>query len=368
MKKLVYLIPLLIIPLVFVFFKLKKEDRYYSVEERELKKVVYASGVVRPPDYVVVRPQVSGYVKKVLVKENDRVRKGQLMAIIDDGGLTYAYEEALSQKALVDGRLREDSDYLRALREDMDRAQLRLEQERRHLERRERLFQRGLIPREQYENAKTTYELALKEYQKAQAVYKDTLSSLRKESQRLQAQVNRLKEELRKYEVRSPTDGLVLKKYVNVGDYVNPVGQDVKLFTVGNTQSWEVLLDVDEEFLSLVKEGDRVYLVLDVYPDKGFEGRVERVIRDVDRSRRVFQVKVKADLPPDTPANATVEANIVVYEKKALVIPKEAYRDRKVIKFDGVRLLEVPVKVGVEVDGYLEVLEGLKAGDRVKLP
>ena len=368
MKKLVYMLPTLLILGVLIVLKLTNKENLAVVEEREVKKVVYASGIAKPPDYVLIKSEVSGYVKEVYVKEGDKVRKGQVLALLDAGPLVDALEEAKVRKILVEEKLKKDSPYLKSIEEEIMQAQIRLEQEKKNLQRRENLYERGLIPKEQYEIAKTNYETALKSYEKLNAVYQDSVNSLMRERQALAAQVERISKEIQKYTIKSPIDGVVLNKFVNRGDYINALSQDNKLFSVGNVERWEVILDVDEEFVQWIKKGMRVYLTLDAFPDAGFEGTVEEIIRDVDRSRRVFQVKVLADLPPETPAGATVEANILVYSRKSLVIPKEAYKDGKVLKYEGVRFVEVPVKVGVEVDGYVEVLEGLRRGDKVKIP
>ncbi len=368
MKRLLYILPIVIIPLVTIYLlRHKGNDKYYTVEERLVKKLVYASGIVKPADYVIIRSEVSGYVKEIFVKENQAVTKGQKLALIDSGSLVYKLQEIQSRLGLVEDRLNPNSDYIKALQEDIRKLEIKLQQDKLNLERRENLFQKGLIPKEQYENAKTNYEITQKEYEKALAVYRDTIGSLKKERQFLQSQLNQIKRELDKYYITSPINGFVLKKYINIGDYINAISQDNKLFSIGSKKKWEVILDVDEEFLGFIKEGMITYITLDTYPNETFQGTVEEIVRDVDKGRRVFQVKVSVNLPERTPANATAEANIVVYEKKAPVIPKEALKNGKVVKFDGVRLSEVNVKVGIELDNYLEVLEGLKVGDKIKL-
>ncbi len=368
MKKLIYTLPIFIIPLVTIYLLSHKDgDKYYTVEERPVKKLVYASGVVRPSDYVIVRSEVSGYVKEIFVKENQLVTKGQKLALIDPGPLVYRMQEIQARLNLVEDRLNPNSDYVKSLQEDIRKLEIKLQQDKLNLERRENLFQKGLIPKEQYENAKTNYEITQKEYEKAWAIYRDSLVSLRRERQILQAQLNQIKSELDRYYITSPINGFVLKKYVNIGDYISAVSQDNRVFSIGGKGEWEVILDVDEEFLGLIKEDMIAYVTLDAYPTETFQGKVKEIIRDVDKGRRVFQVKLSIDLPERTPANATAEANIVVYEKRALVIPKDAVKEGKVIKFDGVRLREVDVRLGQEIDNYVEVLEGLKVGDKIKL-
>ena len=71
-----------------------------------------------------------------------------------------------------------------------------------------------------------------------------------------------------------------------------------------------------EKYAGLVKEGQRVALKLDAYPDRTFEGKVAKIIREVDRSRKLITVTVFADLPKETPFGATVDGQIEVENKK----------------------------------------------------
>jgi HlyD family secretion protein len=365
MRKLFFpLAVLLTVGALLVFFDKSNKVKVFVVEERPIKKVVYASGYVKPVDYVVVRSEVSGYVQKIMVKEGDKVKKGQILAIIDPGSLTASLQEIEERLKLAEDRLREDSDYRRNLTEQVQIAKRNMEQAQRYLERRKSLAEKGLIPKEQYEEAKRAYENAKSEYQRALAVYEDAIASLFSEEKTLYANKERIKREIERYYIRSLVDGIVLNKYVDVGDYVNYMS-DNKLFSIGNEKDKEVVLNVDEEYASMIKEGMKVFLSLDIYPDKVFEGTVKLVKEELDRNKKTLEVRTSAPLPAEVPAGATVEANILVEEKKALVIPTSAYKDGFVYKYEGVRKVKVPVKVGTQVDGYIEIIEGLKKGDKV---
>ncbi|SNZ13941.1 efflux RND transporter periplasmic adaptor subunit [Hydrogenobacter hydrogenophilus] len=365
MKKLFFPLGVLLTvgALLVVFYKSNKV-KVFVVEERPIKKVVYASGYVKPVNYVVVKSEVSGYIQEIRVKEGDKVKKGQILAVIDPGPVLASLKEAEERLKLVRERLREDSDYRKSLQEQVDITKRNMEQAQRYLERRKNLSERGLIPKEQYEEAKRSYENAKSEYQRALAVYEDAITSLKSEEKTLYANKEKIKREIERYYIRSPVDGIVLNRYVEVGDYVNYMS-DNKLFSIGNEKDKEVVLNVDEEYASMIKRGMKVFLSLDIYPDKVFEGTVKLVKEELDRNKKTLEVRASAPLPAEVPAGATVEANILVEEKKALVIPISAYKDGYVYKYERVRKVKVPVKVGSQVDGYIEIIEGLKKGDKV---
>jgi Membrane-fusion protein len=76
-----FLIPLLVLPLVFLTWSyLHREPKTAVAQIKEVKKFVYASGYVEPEDFVLVKSEVSGIVEAVYVKEGDKVKKGQVLA------------------------------------------------------------------------------------------------------------------------------------------------------------------------------------------------------------------------------------------------------------------------------------------------
>ncbi|MCX7989988.1 MAG: efflux RND transporter periplasmic adaptor subunit, partial [Aquificaceae bacterium] len=220
---------------------------------------------------------------------------------------------------------------------------------------------------EAYEQSKAQYETAQKEYDRARQTYEDAVMSLRADERVLMAERQRLIKEREKYIIKSPIEGYILKRFVNPGDYINHVGQENRLFSIGS-KGWEVWLEVDEEYAGMIKEGQRVNLRVDSFPGRDFEGRVLQVVKEVDRARKLITVKLGADLPQETPTGATVEGHIEVERRRALLIPAKAYSDGHVLLYDGVRRVKVPVKLGKQYGEFVEVKEGLKPGDRVLLP
>jgi Multidrug resistance efflux pump len=155
-----FLIPLLVLPLVFLTWSyLHREPKTAVAQIKEVKKFVYASGYVEPEDFVLVKSEVSGIVEAVYVKEGDKVKKGQVLAKMSAQELDSSIRDLQARLGLVEERLREDSSYLRSLKEKVEASELQLRQAEREYERRRDLAERGLIPKEQLERFKTTYEI-----------------------------------------------------------------------------------------------------------------------------------------------------------------------------------------------------------------
>jgi len=355
-------------PTLFLIWQyIKSEPKTAVAESREVKNFVYASGYVEPENFVLVKAEVSGRIEKIFVKEGDRVKKGQVLAVFDTDELDASLKDLEERLRLTEERLSESSPYLKALKERVEIAYIQMNQAGIEYERRRDLGEKGLIPKEQLERFKNNYEIYKKEYEASLNQYKDAVSSLQTERKSILAKIESLKAQKDRYVVKSPVDGIVLSKYVKEGNYINHLSQENGLFGVGETEKIEVVLDVDEEYAGLVKEGQRVFLTIDAFPGKTFEGKVYLKEGQLDRTKKTAKVKVKASLPENTPTYSTVEGKILIEKKQAILIPKDAVKDGKVLKYERVRAVEVPLKLGQEYEGYVEVLEGLEVGDKVIL-
>lgn len=367
MKKL-YLTLILLLLGVLIFFLYKKlifsSPVYEKAEIRPVKRVIYASGYVRPVNYVVIKAEVAGYVKKIYAKEGDFVRKGSLLAELEPRGLPAQLAEIERRLALVEERLNPESDYLQSIRKEVEVAKREFQNEGQRLKRREELFREGLIAREDLEEAQKRYENARDTLEKLQRKYEDTIKSLVTERKILLEQKRFYSAEWGKYLIRAPITGTILNKYVEEGEYVNPLLGDNKLFSMGSS-NLEVILEVDEEYAGLVREKQKVFLSFDSYPEKIFEGELFQVIREIDKTKRSFIVKVKLKESLSLPAQATAEANILLEEKKALVVPIRAIKDGGWVEVRGRG--KVRVQLGERYGDYIEVLKGLKEGEEVRV-
>jgi len=322
------------------------------VETREVIRAVYGSGYVKSYKQVLLRASVSGYVKRVLVKEGDRVRKGDLVAVIDSRGLENRILSIERRIELLKERLRPDSSFMESLRIRVRMAEENLEKARKRFERRKELYRKGVIPRESLEEAERLFRLAEGELKLAQKALEDRVKELRAELGSLIEEKKALEKELDSYRIRSPLEGVVLKVFVQEGDYVNYMVEN-RVAEVGTLEK-RVVLNVDEEFFPLIKKGQEVYIRSDAFPGKVFRGRVVSFDLRSDKMRRLVRVEADADIPENIPVGSVVEGNIVVDRLKTTVVPLEAVKDRfAVLLVDG---KERKVKVSRVFEGYAEVL------------
>ena len=133
--------------LAYLFFIPKGDgtNETAKVEKKRYVKSVYASGYVDSVNKVQIKPEVSGYIDRINVKEGDRVQKGEVIATIKNDKLKEQLREISAKRGLIENRMKEDSPFLKALKDEIAIWKMNTEIEERNFERRESLFQKGII-------------------------------------------------------------------------------------------------------------------------------------------------------------------------------------------------------------------------------
>lgn len=367
-RKAIFIIAIVLVAIGISLFLLLSRDNSVEtakVEKKRFIKSVYASGYVDSVNKVVVKPEVSGYIDEIYVSEGDSVKKGQILISILNEPLKENLREIRTQKEFVQNRLDENSDYLKVLKDEIEIKRLNLENQENNYQRRKALLEKGIISREAYEDVERIYEIAQREYKRSLENYNDEVSSLKTQLETLTAKEESLIKELDKYSISSPVSGEILRKFIEEGDYVNNMSQSNEMFSIGDTKNLETVLLVDEEYIPLIKEGLKVLITTDGFPDKVFEGRIKLIEKESDRRTRTVQVKADVDYPENIPIGVTVEANIILSDSEGFFISKEFYKDGYVEILKDGKPVKKPVKVGRETEDYIEVTDGLKEGQNI---
>ncbi|HSC35777.1 MAG TPA: efflux RND transporter periplasmic adaptor subunit [Thermodesulfobacteriota bacterium] len=370
-KHLLILASLAVIALLAYIYFFPKDDgtnETAKVEKKRYIKSVYASGYVDSVNKVQIKPEVSGYIETINVKEGDRVKKGEVIAAIKNDKLQEQLREISAKRELIENRMKEDSSFLTALKDEIAIWKMNTEIERRNFERRESLYAKGIISKEDFDKSRQGLEVTEKTYAKSLEGLNDQLASLRSELDSLTASEQAVVREMEKHEIKSPVDGEVLRKFAEEGDYVNSVLKDDILFSIGNPGTLETVLSVDEEFIPLIKPGEKVLITTDAYPGKVFEGKIRVIERESDRVSRTVKVKADTDYPPDIPVGITVEANIVITDREGLFISKDAYKNGYVEVVKDGKKVRVPVEAGVEEDSFIEIKDAAPGSEETLTP
>jgi HlyD family secretion protein len=226
------------------------------VERGKLEVTVSATGKLAPTNQVDVGSELSGLVTRVLVDVNDRVTKGEPLALIDPS----RFEDAVNQSRAA----------LNANQAQVAQAQATVAQSKANLDRLEEVsrLSNGRVP------AKTEMESARAEYQRALA----NLRAAQANVVSAKAQLSSNKTQLTKTVIRSPVNGVVLARQIEPGQTVAASFNTPTLFVIAEDLSQMKLeVAVDEADVGQVQKGQKATFTVDAFPGKVFPARITRV-------------------------------------------------------------------------------------------
>jgi multidrug efflux pump subunit AcrA (membrane-fusion protein) len=168
--------------------------------------------------------------------------------------------------------------------------------------------------------------------------------------------------------VLSPESGIIVERLVNVGELIDP---SKPLFTIGDFDTVWLKADVFEKDLPKIKIGQPIELKVDSFPDKVFTGKLDYVANQIDSDTRTLAVRAEVSNPQGLlKPKMFARMKIIVGLQKVLSIPTTAVQDTRTTKVVYVpessnTFEERKVKLGGQSGEYVEILDGLKAGEKV---
>jgi HlyD family secretion protein len=298
-KKLIYSILGIIIVLGATGYYLatngKSDDvqlRTEKVTRGDIQVVVTATGTLSAVTTVQVGSQVSGTLAKINVDFNDKVKKGEIIAQIDPTFLEASVRDAEAS---------------------LQRATAQFNEAKRNFERIKTLLEKGLASQADYDAALTQYEAN---------------NAARKQSE---AQLERAKINLRYATIKSPIDGVVISRAVDVGQTVAASLSAPTLFTIANDLTkMQVQASVDEADIGKVEKDQTVTFTVDAYPEQVFRGSVRQVRLSPKVEQNVVNYTVIIDVPNDDlklMPGMTATVTILVSKKESVLkVPTLALR------------------------------------------
>ncbi len=373
-------------------------EKLAKVESGSIARSVVATGKVEPLSKVDIKSKASGLIKYLYVNAGDRVREGQLLVELDKETLEAELKEAEAVLRSAESNLQEMESQGKTLRANLKKSQL--EAENRDFEfmsaeyrRQQQLFGQGLISKSDFDSMEQkmiSAEVTQKTLNAAVGVREAeieqnsrTIEKARSAVIQAQAQHERAVENLKYASIRSPIDGLVLSREVEVGDAVSSIlqlGSNATLImTLGDVRELYIKGKVDETDIGLVKVGQLVRVTVDAYKNRSFQGKVFRIAPMGVEKDNVTRFEVRVSILNDLDllkVNMSANAEIILEEHhNVLLIPESAliYNEKRetfvevpdVSAKTGRR--QVSVKTGLGNGSRAELLSGLKPGDSLIL-
>ncbi len=317
-----------------------------TVQTGNFDITVTASGSVKPINRIEIKSKASGRIEELPIEVGDFVKKGDLIARLDQKDERAELEQAKANLAIAEAELK---------------------QAQHTYDRRDQLFAKGLVSEEEIGQI----ELSL-------ATAKGKL---------LQAQtaLERAQESFAESIVRAPIDGIILQKYVEEGQIiasgVNNVGGGTPIADIADMHAVYIEAGIDEIDIGKIRPGQEAIVIAEAYPQKRFKGKIVRLAPEarVEQNVTLFDVIIEVENAEGllkSGMNANVEISIVNKEN-VLLVPTIALQPpqarskpavRTVFLKQGNNFQPHEIEIGLMSFKDAEVISGLKAGDVVGVP
>jgi HlyD family secretion protein len=382
-----------------------------TAELRTIVETVSANGKIQPAKDVKISPYISGEVVELFVKEGDFVHKGDQLAKIDPEIYISTYQKieaslktAQANEANAKARLAQSKSQFVKAELDFNRSKT--------------LWEKGVISDADFDAAKSSYEVAKADVEAAGESYKSSqfqVSSAR-------ASLREAKENLNRTSIYAPNDGTVSKLSVEVGERVTGASQfsaGTEIMRIANLDVLEVNVEVNENDIVRVSLNDTAIIEVDAYLDHKFKGIVTEIATSANTTgvsadqvtnfdvkitmlKKSYENLIKPDNPIPSPFRPGMSATVEIQTETAsnvLTVPIQAVTTRAdttgriksdrekreetkgkeedkiktneeeiheyVFKYDNGVAKLTEVKTGVQDNTYIEIIEGLKEGDKV---
>jgi len=336
-----------------------------KVAREDLASVVTASGEIKPRNYINIGAEYQGQLTDILVKEGDHVRKGQMLARIDEAqsmadvnAQKAALSSAEADAAASEAAVKAGEDNIAALEATVVRTKADLDRYQRDFQRGQELFKDGLIPRSDFEQRQALFETQKASVSEAEsrvvqartqlAQYRAQLAGTQKKIAQTQAGLQRVDDILKKHNAVAPIDGLVTYLPVRVGETVVPGVQNSAASTIMTIADMSIVtseVKVDETDIVNVKVGQPAEITVDAIPNKTFTGHVieignTAILRSTglaaststtsSQEAKDFKVVVAMDNPPDEirPGLSSTSKITTATRKNVIGIPIQALTTR----------------------------------------
>ncbi len=288
-----------------------------------------ATGYIVANRQAKITPKWSGKVVRLSFEVGQKVRRGDVLAVLESSDVEARLEEA--RAALADAQ--------------------------REFERQSALWKEGVTSRALFDNAEARVKAARARVAQIEINRKDMV-------------------------VRAPFDGTIATKSTEVGEVISSVviGQVAGTLPAGaictlvDLDTLEVEADVNESNIAQLREGQPAEVTVDAFPARKWRGVVRQIIPTADRAKATVKVKVKIVDPgdrllPEMSATAAFlereRSAAELRERPRIWLPASAVTGGRVVVVDGNRVALRPVTTGAAHDNRLEIVSGVKAGERV---
>ena len=295
-----------------------------AVERGSITAVVAATGTIKPVNMIDISSKITGLIKEMRVQENEVVKAGQVLVVLDDT----------------------------RLQTQVSQTKERLNNAAANYERNAKLKDIGAVSDQQMDTSRLDYNLA-------RAAFDDAVSQLSETV------------------ITSPIEGVVVGKPIPAGQTVaQGISNPMVILTVADMSKMQIETQVDESDIGKISVGQKAVFTFDAYPGRSFSGVVSRVSQKASISQNVVYYGVVIDVLSDSSLlkpSMTARVSISIGENQnVLTLPLAALKTQNnqqyvVVMHSGGKTENVPVTTGLSSEDRIEITSGLSENDQVVL-
>jgi RND family efflux transporter MFP subunit len=334
--------------------------------EQPIARFIRVTGTLTAEEQADVAAETAGRVVATPVERGTAVRQGAELVRLSPVETEASLKEAEANAAQIEARLgvTQEGGYDVNKVPEVANARANFSLAASEFSRIEKLLTERVVSQSEYDQRKTQVEAARQQYESAKNAAEQQYQAL----QASRARVTLVRKALSDTTVRAPFDGLVAQRMVSTGDYVT---RGMKVAEIVRITPLRIELTVPEQFVASVNVGAPVSFSVDAFPGRTFSGRVRFVSPALRADQRALTVEAvvpnaNAELKPGMFATARIEQN---RKEPAVLVPESAVRvvsgTGRVFVINGDRAEERIVTTGQKVDAMVEIVTGLKNGERV---
>ena len=311
-----------------------------AAQTANIPDVVEAVGTLRAAETSQLAAQMMGNIIEIRVREGDRVRRGQVLAVIDDAQPRAALDRATAADLAAQQEISvSESDF--SLAEST-------------FKRYQTLYDRKSVSPQEFDEIKSRYQAAQARREMARAGQAQAKAALQQARTAFSYS-----------HIVSPFDGLVTEKKADIGTLATP---GMPIFTVEDLRQYRLEATVNESDLRYVRQGQQIAVSIDAIADRKFKGKVIEIVPAADPTSRSFLVKVELPSDPALRSGLFGRAQFARGERMALLVPRTAIVERG--QLQGIYVLDQNriaglryITLGKPSAQQVEVLAGLEAGE-----
>ncbi|SHG21233.1 RND family efflux transporter, MFP subunit [Flavobacterium segetis] len=353
---------LVVLVIVSIYSCSKKESEKIKPTIGDVTESVYASGVVKAEGQYTVYATVNGTLQKVNVIVGQSINKGQTLfelesdkAEINTENAQLAYQLSLESSRFIQDKIAE-----MVLKVQSAKDKLALDES--IFNRNKNVIKQGGISQVDFERVELSYKSSKINYESSQKQLTQLRAQLKNDQSRNANNLRLNQQSQNDFFIKSAFSGQLFDILVKEGTLITP---QIPLAIIGQTNSFLLELEVDENDMVRVQLGQKVLVTMDSYKGKVFEANVDKIYPIMDERSRTFKIEAHFIYPPvKLYPNLTAEANIIIQIKKnAITIPKAYLIDGKYVLVNEKEKREV--KTGLSDYEKVEILDGLKADEMI---